>query len=159
MADFYNEIYWAYSISFLKTLAIPSISKTLFRTGKLESQTSKRDDDTRWILYFLTVYPKSSPEFTAALKYMNQSHARMGISNQDYLYVLSLYIVFTIDCFRNGLGPRRLTSVEETAWFETWVDIGRLMKIQDLPKSLQEIRTYYLDYEKKYVRFDPVKVK
>lgn len=72
---------------------------------------------------------------------MNALHSRYRISNDDYLYTLSTFIVEPAAWARK-FEWRALTPLEEQAFFVFFKEIGRRMGIQDIPDELEELRTW-----------------
>jgi hypothetical protein len=87
-----------------------------------------------------------------ALKRINFLHGHYKISNDDYLYVLSVFVVEGMDwCER--VGYRRPHPKEKIAWHLYWQSIGEQMGIQNIPPTYEETVKYWRDYEQKQMKF------
>lgn len=147
-----------------QTYGIPSISKTLARSGHLSSSetASKRATDTAVLLSEMVLNPPTSSRAIGAIARMNQLHApyqRAGlITNDGLLYTLSL---FTLEPCRwvDAYEWRRLTELELCAVGTFWKSLGDAMKIdyssltsqgegwRDGLHWLQELEAWSVAYE------------
>jgi len=163
-------LYHAYSFALFKTYAIPSISKLLIATKELSSSASvsRRYADTDILITTWMSCPISGfkdPEFASrnrldghgkkaaedpramiALARVNWLHSQYNISNEDYLYTLSLFIMQPAVWSRK-YGWRELSLLEEHSFFVFWAEIGRRMNIQNIPDSLAELQAWSKQYE------------
>ncbi len=83
----------ALEFGLFKTYAIPSISKILASTKELVDRTGRRYDDTDLIMREITENDIDSDRAIEALRRLNHLHSKYPISNDDYKYVLSIFIV------------------------------------------------------------------
>ncbi|KAI0030988.1 hypothetical protein K488DRAFT_53034 [Vararia minispora EC-137] len=157
---------YALSFAIIRTYAIPTISKTLLASGELVNgpQVSKRFLDVRsHVCVFLSAMltgkihtiprprPLSpcvqDPRAFVGIARMNWLHAHYHISNDDYLYTLSLFVLDPIRWTRN-YSWRPLSPLEEHARFILYKYIGELMNIDSIPKTLEELEAWSLAYER-----------
>ena len=89
-------------LALFNTYAIPSISRLLARTGEFVERPRKRYDDTVLILAEIGESGLESERGQAALGRINAMHGRFRITNEDYLYVLSTFVL------------------EPTRWIDRW---------------------------------------
>ncbi|KAF9524241.1 hypothetical protein CPB83DRAFT_861677 [Crepidotus variabilis] len=165
-----------YSLAFalFKTYGIPSISKLLLATKQLSTKAfvSRRYTDTELLIAtFFTcplsgfvdpsfaeqnrakgpdAQPAEDPRAMIAVARMNWLHSRHNISNGDYLYTLSLFILEPI-AWAKRFGWRPLSPMEQDGYFRYWVDIGAKMKIQDIPETLEALEDFAERYEATYM--------
>lgn len=133
-------------LALFNTYAIPTISGLLARTGEFVARARKRYDDTVLILAEIGENGLGSERGQAALSRMNAIHGRFKISNDDYLYVLSTFILNPIDWLAD-YGRRPMTPREQAAWFDSYLAMARAMGISDIPKTIAELRAYRERFE------------
>ncbi|KAL3810877.1 hypothetical protein ACHAXA_003399 [Cyclostephanos tholiformis] len=141
-----------------KTYAIPSISKLLVATKQLTENTSRRYDDTDLIMCHMNEDPIDSPLAQLALRRLNEIHGNYVISNEDYLYVLSVFIVEPARWIER-YGFRSLHRNELDSFHLKYMNIGIQMGIQKVPKTFEEAADYMDSYEEKYMTFHPANAK
>ena len=112
-----------------------------------------RYEDTDLILRHIIEDGLDSPRGRLALGRLNHIHGMYHISNEDFLYVLSTFI-FEPPRFFSLYGWRVFTETEAEAYFQTWLEIGQFMGIQDIPASRNALETWSADYEKRNRRFE-----
>ncbi len=83
-------------LALFNTYAIPTISGLLARTGEFAERPRKRYDAVL-ILAEIGESGLESERGQAALGRMNAMHGRFKITNEDYLYVLSTFVLNPID--------------------------------------------------------------
>ena len=93
-----------------------------------------------------TTSEQKDPRGALAIARMNVLHSNYRISNDDYLYTLSTFIVEPPKWARL-YEWRALTPIEEQAFFIFFKEIGRRMGIQDIPDTLPELHAWAEDYE------------
>ncbi|TFK25907.1 hypothetical protein FA15DRAFT_668062 [Coprinopsis marcescibilis] len=156
------------SLALFKTYAIPSISKLLLATKELGSgeKVAKRFADTEIILSTIANCPLSGfkdislkkddntpaqdSRHSIALARMNYLHSRHKISNDDYLYTLSLFIIEP-NVWADRYGWRRLSLIERDAPFIFWSEVGKRMGIKDIPGTFEELVSWSKGYEEQYM--------
>jgi hypothetical protein len=136
------------------TYAIPAISGLLARTGEFVERPRKRYDDTSLILAEISENSLESERGQAALGRMNAMHRRFKIANEDYLYVLSTFVLNPIDWLAK-YGRRQLTEREQAAWFNSYIALGRSMGIADIPTTLDDFRAFRERVEAERMIFAP----
>lgn len=124
----------ALEIALFRTFAAPSISKLLDRTGEFEKNGQKRYDDTALLLLNILRHGYDSDEGQRAIARMNGTHAHYRISNDDFLFTLSTFVIDPIR-WTEQFGWRRFTEDEKESLFLTMIAVGQRMKIQALPNS------------------------
>lgn len=77
-----------------RSYAVPSISAILARLGNFAANAVKRADDTEILLREATMHHVDSDRGAAAIRRLNYIHGQFpDIKNEDYLYVLGLFIM------------------------------------------------------------------
>jgi hypothetical protein len=137
----------ALEFALFKTFAIPTISKVLAATRQFSPpNVTKRYDDTHIIVEELLLSHVDSPRGSLALRRLNFIHSHYNISNGDYLYTLSTFILEP-KRFASRFGYRNWTEKETTANFVMWRSIGIRMGIKDIPETVEEMERFSLQYE------------
>jgi len=142
----------ALELALFRTFASPSISGLLARTGEFTRSGQKRYDDTSLLMLQLLRYGYDSPEGVAALQRINRTHGYFSIANEDYLFVLSTFMLDPIDWIQR-FGWRRLRDNEQAALFIFWCNVGKRMGIRDIPASLAAMREFSERYVRDHFRF------
>lgn len=142
----------ALELALFRTFASPSISSLLARTGEFSRNGQKRYDDTSLLMLQLLRYGYDSAQGTAALARINHTHGHFSIPNEDYLFVLSTFMLDPIDWIQR-YGWRRLNDREQQALYYFWCNVGQRMGIQDIPESLQAMRRFSDQYVRDHFQF------
>ncbi|KAJ7626092.1 hypothetical protein FB45DRAFT_922921 [Roridomyces roridus] len=155
----------ALSFANFKTYAIPTISKLLCETRQLASEehVSRRYADTRilaltWQNCSLSgrsiptgsSTPTVDPRVSLSIARVNWMHAKYKISNDDFLFTLSL-VIFEPVRWTARYGWRELSLLEKHALFVFWSEVGRRMNIKDIPTSMQELQAWSEAYEEAHM--------
>ncbi len=152
--DFPFDTVRALELALFRTFGSPRISSLLDRTGAFAHAAQKRYDDTDIIISEIMDFGYDSPRGLAAIRRMNQLHGRFDIPNEDFLYVLSTFILEPIR-FNHQFGWRELTSHERLAMFYFWREVGHRMGIRDIPATFESFESFSQDYESRYFVPDP----
>jgi hypothetical protein len=145
--EFPFDVTRSLELAFFRTFAVPSIAELLGSTGEFVERARKRYDDTDLLISTFTEHGHSSPVGRAAIRRMNQIHGRFPIANDDFLYVLSTMVV---EPFRwnERFGWRRAVATERLAMFHFWRDVGRLMNIEQIPETYDELDRFNVEFER-----------
>lgn len=141
----------ALELALFRTFAIPSIARLLDSTGEFDRGAQKRYDDTDLILSTIVESGYDSEEGKRAIRQMNRIHGRFEISNDDFLYVLSSFVLEPIR-WNARFGWRPLIETEKLATFEFWRRVGRLMAIKEIPEDYREFERFSAEYEAREFR-------
>ncbi len=152
--EFPWDIERALEFALFRTFAVPSISALLDKTGEFTRRPRKRYDDTELILAEILENGFDSPRGQAALARLSQMHGRFPITNDDFLYVLSTFVLEPIRWI-GRFGWRALTQPEQLAMFHYYRELGSRMRIRDIPDGLAELERYNQDYEAQHFRYTP----
>jgi hypothetical protein len=137
----------ALELAFFRTFAVPSIAELLGATGEFVERARKRYDDTDLLISTFAERGHSSPVGRTAIRRMNQLHGRFPIENEDFVYVLSSMV---LEPFRwnERFGWRLALESERLATFHFWREVGRLMNIEDIPETYDELERFNVEFER-----------
>jgi len=148
--EFPWDITRALEFALYRTYCVPSISALLQKTGELIHYPQKRYDDTAIIVSRMTSGGGyDSEEGRAAQRRMNRMHRQYEISNDDYLYVLSVFIYEPVRWLER-FGWRKMSEKEKLASYYYWCEIGRRMNIKDIPESYETFEQFSIAYEREH---------
>jgi hypothetical protein len=146
--EFPWDIEQALSLALYRTYAVPSIGQLLAETREFLDRTQRRSDDTALILTEIMRHGFEPGRGRDALRRMNQMHRSYDISNDDYLYVLSTFVVMPVRWINDlGYGWRRLTEHEITANTNYYRLLGKHMGIKEIPETYDEFYELFDSYE------------
>lgn len=140
-------------LALFRTFAAPSIGGLLHRTGEFERNGQKRYDDTTLLLLSILRYGYDSEVGMRAIERMNKTHSHFPISNENYLFVLSTFVIDPISWI-DRFGWRRLSDKETQSLFLFWRNIGERMGLQSLPDSLNQMETESWAYVNNHFEYD-----
>jgi hypothetical protein len=150
--DFPFDTVRALELALFRTFCVPSIAELLDQTGEFQRRAQKRYDDTDLIVSELMDHGYDSERGKAALRRMNQLHARFQIRNDDFLYVLSTFVFEPIR-WNARFGWRPMCMAERLAMFHFWREVGRRMNIKELPTDYDTFARFSRDYELQHFRY------
>jgi hypothetical protein len=133
--DFFWDINKSLEFALLRTYAVPTIAALLDRTGETAGRPRKRYDDTVLIIIEVLDNGLDSERARRAYARLDDMHGRYTIRNDDFLYVLSTFILSPIDWLAQ-YGRRPLTEDESEDWFLFWRAFGARMGIADVFPTL-----------------------
>ncbi|MGH2995752.1 MAG: oxygenase MpaB family protein [Gaiellaceae bacterium] len=139
-------------LAFFRTYAVPSIGRLLDSTQEFALRAQRRYDDTELLIAEFVEYGYDSPRGRAAIRRMNRLHGRHPIANDDYLYVLSAMVLEPIR-WNERFGWRALVDQERQAAFHFWRRVGRMMGIDEIPATLEELDAFNRRYEEERFAF------
>ncbi|GAA2794623.1 oxygenase MpaB family protein [Saccharopolyspora taberi] len=152
--EFPWDITKSLELALFRTYAVPSIGRLLDRTAEFTKKPQKRYDDTALILYEILHEGPESEQGLAAVDRLNRIHGRFRISNGDYLYTLSTFVVMPVR-WLESYGWRRLHPREITAITNTMRHMGEGMGIDGIPGTYEEFARLFDDYERANFGYDP----
>jgi len=112
----------------------------------------KRYDDTALLIAEWVENGYDSENGRAAIKRMNQLHHHWPISNDDYLYVLSVFI-YVPRAWYAMYGTRKLSEKEMLAMYYFWTEVGKLMGLKNIPESDAAFEHFFRDYERQHFAY------
>ncbi|MEM8858263.1 MAG: oxygenase MpaB family protein [Chloroflexota bacterium] len=144
--EFPAEFLLSAEIQQLHSFTFPHGTRLLHATGEFEKNSLKRLDDTRAILYEMGRDDFYSPRAEQMASHLNKIHGMYNIPNDEFLHTLSTFI-YDLWGFINEFGWRKLTRNEELAIYHTYVRMGELMNIRDIPESFEAFKEWKKNYE------------
>ncbi|PDP84813.1 L-aspartate oxidase [Glycomyces fuscus] len=152
--EFPWDIEQALGLALYRTYAVPSIGELLARTREFTERTQHRYDDTALILNDIMEHGFGPGRGRDALRRMNQMHRSYDISNDDYRYVLSTFVVMPVRWINDyGYGWRRLSDHEIAANTNYYRKLGRHMGIKDIPETYAEFLELLDSYEREHFAY------
>jgi hypothetical protein len=152
--EFPWDVNRALELALFRTYAVPSIGGLLDRTAEFADRGQKRYDDTVVLLYEMTRDGgMDSPRGRAAVRRMNKIHGRYPISNDDFLYVLSTFVVVPVRWI-SRYGWRPYSRHEVRATVNNFRHMGRLMGLKAIPETYEEFSSFMDDYERKHYAYN-----
>jgi hypothetical protein len=142
----------ALELALFRTFAVAKGTPLLAGTGEFTERTQKRYDDTVLILAEILENGYDSERGRAALRRMNQLHGRFNIPNDEFLYVLSTFVLEPIR-WNARFGWRPLLEQEKLAAYYFWREIGRRMNIKAIPPDYEALERYNVAFEETHYRF------
>ena len=139
-------------LALFRTFAVAKGTRVLAGTGEFTQRPQKRYDDTVLILAEILDNGYNSERGRAALRRMNQLHSRFNIPNDEFLYVLSTFILEPIR-WNARFGWRPLLEQEKLAAYYYWREVGRRMNIKEIPPDYESLERYNVEYEETHFRF------
>ncbi len=143
----------ALEIALLRSYASPPVSRLLDATGEFRERGQKRYDDTALIVAEFMKNGYDSPRGAGAIRRMNAQHGRFKIGNEEFLFVLSTFVLDPID-WMSEYAWRPMTRREGDALFLFWKNVGERMGLADIPGDLGELRAFAADYVEREFRYD-----
>jgi hypothetical protein len=135
-----------------RTFASPAVARLLDSSGEFAGRAQKRYDDTDLILSTIAERGYDDPRGRAAIRRMNQIHGRFQIENDDFLYVLSTFVLEPIR-WNARFGWRPVVEQERLAAFYFWRRIGAMMNIEQIPHSYEALERFNVAYERERFRY------
>ena len=136
-------------LALFRTFGVPSIARLLDSTGEFARASQKRYDDTDLIISTILEDGYDSETGTRALRQMNRIHGRFEISNDDFVYVLSTFVLEPIR-WNARYGWRPMVEAERLASFHCWREIGRRMNVKAIPEEYAELERFKERYEREH---------
>ncbi len=143
----------ALSFALFRTFAVPSIGGLLATTGEFTERVQKRYDDTGLLLEEVQRHGLEHERGRAAIRRVNQMHARYDIGDDDMRYVLATFVVVP-KRWIDQWGFRPLTEHEVAASVHYYRELGRHMAIRDLPEDFDGFARLLDDHEAEHFAFD-----
>lgn len=144
--EFPVEFLLSAEIAQLHAFIFPNGSALLHKTGQFEKESLKRLDDTRAILTEMGRDTFDSPRADMMAEHLNKIHGFYDIPNEEFLHTLSTFIYDVVE-FIDAYGWRKLTQNEKLAIYHTYVQMGEMMHIQNIPDTFEGFHEWREAYE------------
>ncbi|WDZ91968.1 oxygenase MpaB family protein [Nocardiopsis sp. HUAS JQ3] len=152
--EFPWDIEQALGLALYRTYAVPGVGELLAHTREFTERTQHRYDDTALILNDIMEHGFGPGRGRDALRRMNQMHRSYDISNDDYRYVLSTFVVMPVRWINDhGYGWRRLSDHEIAANTNYYRKLGRHMGIKDIPGDYAGFLELFDSYEREHFAY------
>src|ERR1700712_2009837 len=148
--DFPRDMRDGLTLAFYRVFAIPRIANLLVSTGEMTGRPAKRSYDTGLVIYELISAGFDAPRGEEMVRLLNRVHSGLGIAQEDFRYVLCTFMV-TPFRWIDTHGWRPLVPTEYQASTNFYLELGRRMHIEDLPRTYDEAAAILDDYERRYV--------
>lgn len=152
--DMPGDIKLGMRLAFLRTLGVASIGGLLLSTGETTQRTRRRTDDTGLLMYTLFYFGFEEPDGVTAIHRLRRIHQRYVIANDDMLYVLACLAVVPTR-FADRHGRRRLTTVERSATFGFYRELGEHLGIAGIPEDYDGLETWFDAYDSAHLMAHP----
>ncbi|HET7690787.1 MAG TPA: oxygenase MpaB family protein [Nocardioidaceae bacterium] len=152
--DFSWDLYRALELAMMRTFAVPSIGRLLHRTGEFRALPQKRYDDSVLLIFAMLYHGSHQPEGRGAASRVNHIHGHYRISNEDFLYTLSTFVVVPVRWLQD-FGWRNLHPHEVRALTLAVIDMGRSMGIERIPSTYEEFERLFDAYERAKFAYAP----
>ena len=139
-------------LALLKTMSIAHLVGQLYGDSQLNMQTYVRLDRTRMFIKTLIQSGIDSEQSKQIIEHLNRVHANLPATNDDFLYVLSTFILEPIR-FNQRFSQNHLTDDEVACLVAFWREVGDAMLIRHLPATAQEWRVFQRQYEANYQHY------
>jgi hypothetical protein len=140
-------------LALFRTFAVAKGTQLLAGTGEFTERPQKRYDDTVLLLAEILENGYDSERGRAALRRTNQLHGRFNIPNDEFLYVLSTFVLEPVR-WNARFGWRPLLEQEKQAAYYYWREVGRRMNIKNIPTDYGSLEQYNVEYEETHFRFE-----
>ncbi|MFB2917749.1 hypothetical protein [Aerosakkonema funiforme] len=141
-------------LAFVRAFASPRIAGLVAKRGYTKAHTQKRYDDNSILMFEIIKHGYDSEQGRACIERMNYIHSHFPINNQDFIYGIATFILEPI-YWNDRFGWRRMSENERIAWLNFCLEIGKRMKIENLPDSLEGMDRFKQEYEDKYIYKSP----
>jgi hypothetical protein len=144
--DFADDMRYGLNLAFYRPFAVPRIAGLLAHTGETTRQPAKRSYDTALVIYELISAGFDDDRGREMVRLLNRVHGRWNIANEDFLYVLSTFIVVPTRWIEHH-GWRPMLHAERVATLTFYRELGRRMNIHNLPDTYEEAAALLDGYE------------
>lgn len=138
------------NLAFNRSFSIPAIAAVHTTTGELTERTQKRIDDTGLLMYEMILNGFDHPRGHEALRRTNQIHQPYAVPNDEFLYVLGCLVVIPMR-WLDRYAWRRPSDHERQAAYRYYHELGRRMRIRDIPESYPAFEAWFDAYDAEHL--------
>jgi hypothetical protein len=149
--DFPFDGFVVSNLILLRSFSVPRISMLLDATGVFYRQGQSRLARLVRAVAQLIMCGYDSARGLGIIRGMNATHDRYDTNNDDYLYVLSRFVVEPV-CWTNRFGWRPMIKHEKLALYYFWREVGRRMNVERFPASYAELEEFSKEFERAHCR-------
>ena len=150
LCEFPSDMRIGLNLAFYRTFAVPEIAQLLDHTGETVARPAKRSYDTALVIYELITAGFDSDRGKKMSRLLNRAHRPWPIRDEDYLYVLTTFIVVPTRWIERH-GWRPLAEVERVATVNFYRELGRRMNLRTLPTTYEEAAAIFDAYEAQHL--------
>lgn len=147
---YYRRHHWDFRLGtylgLLRTMGIADMVARLYAGSLLKTETFQRLKRTRELIATLIVDGLDSPRGVEALRRIARAHEPVSASNDEYLYVLSVFFLEPMR-FNAAYGRRRFSGPDLELLLRFWLDVGERMRIRDLLPTLEAWQKFQAEFE------------
>ncbi len=151
--EFPFDVLRATELAVIRTFGIPAIAKVLVKTGKFLEKPAQRKADTELLIRALVREGYRGAQGQKTLAAIREAHRRLPSDTDEMRYVLGTF-VFEPVRWLERFGWRPMSQREAQGAFTFWRNVGEELGIS-VPDTLEEFRTFYEDFERQEMVFDP----
>jgi len=148
--DFPSDARVGLNLAFYRVFAIPRIANLLAETGEILGRPAKRAYDTGLVMYELIINGFEHARGREMVRLLNRVHRPWPILDEDYQYVIAAFTVVPMRWI-DRRGWRTLLPAEREASAKFYHELGRRMRIPDLPETYHEAEVVLDAYERKHM--------
>lgn len=141
-------------LALLRSMAVGELVVHFYRHSALVPHTQARLARTRETIRALICHGFESEAGLAAVAQLRRAHAGVAASNDDYRYVLALFMLEPLR-FNAARGGSPLDASEESLLLDFWARVGEAMGLQDCRLGLADWQAFQRDYEARHWRHTP----
>jgi hypothetical protein len=134
-------------ILLLRTFSVPRISRLLDANREWYENGPERVRSVAHAMAQLNAWGYDSPQGRVAIARINRVHARFETVNDDFVYLLSRFVLEP-NVWNRRFGWRPLCAQERLALFFFWQEVGRRMNIRHIPPTYAELEQFSRDFER-----------
>lgn len=150
LREFPSDMRIGLNLAFYRTFAVPGIAHLLDHTGETVARPAKRSYDTALVIYELITAGFDGDRGRKMSRLLNRAHRPWPITDEDYLYVLTTFIVVPTRWIERH-GWRPITEVERVATVNFYRELGRRMNLRTLPTTYEEAVATFDAYEAQHL--------
>ena len=145
------ELRLGHHVGFVRAFASPRVADVLLGTGVIEREPHRRATDTGLFVWELLHHGLDSPQGRTVLRRMRGMHARLPVPDEDYRWVLGLFVVPGLQMIER-YGWRQATNAERQAAVDWWRAVGARWGLPDVPETVDGLAALVADYERRHLR-------
>lgn len=149
--DFSTDMRVGLNLAFYRIFAIPHMAELLAHSGEIINQPKKRAYDTALIMYEIIANGFDHPRSREMIRLLNRVHKPWPIGNDDYRFVLAALMVVPLR-WLDRRGWRPLLPVERDASVRFYLEVARMMNIDDPPSTYQQAERLFDEYESAHLQ-------
>jgi hypothetical protein len=150
LQEFPSDMRIGLNLAFYRTFAVPGIAHLLDHTGEMAARPAKRSYDTALVIYELITAGFDSERGRKMSRLLNHAHKPWPITDEDYLYVLTTFIVVPTRWIEQH-GWRPITDGERDATVRFYRELGRRMNLRTMPATYAEASRIFDAYEARHL--------